>query len=222
MTNEKLSKPKEQCHSFSDSFARLHGVKEAIILKFLAHKVRKSKKLHDGKKWHYDTLDELAKRFPYMSRSTLHEVLKRMAKDGLVEIGNYNRRKYDRTQWFTVPEKYMDAVEEDPRYFNVAVAESHGIAEAVLLANLDYWGRYKIWNTIQDIWQPMIPSVLAEIIPFSKSAIRRALKHLQKTELIIQKAPGTSLYASSEWFSRLKANLPEASAHQLGITESSG
>ncbi len=222
MTSRESKEPIEQRHSFSDSFARTHSVKEAIVLKFLAHKVRKSKKIRDGKKWHYDTIEALAERFPYIPRSTLDDVLKGMAAKRLIEFGNYNKWTGDRTRWYTVPEMYLDAVEEDLRYFDVATARSRGIAEAVILANLDYWGRAKAnifdvnrYNRSKfpdelfidpDVWQPMIPSVLQEMIPFSKSTIRRALKSLLKKGLIVQKEPGSSHYMTEEWLSKLQAN----------------
>ena len=88
-------------HSFSRTVAKEHGEKAAVLLQYLAHHVSKSKHTHGGRKWFYRTLDDLAEVFPYLKRSTIHVILQKLGKEnGPLLIGDYNKKGYDRTNWF--------------------------------------------------------------------------------------------------------------------------
>jgi len=71
-----------------------------VILQYLAHHVAKSKHVHDRKKWFYKTLDDLAVVFPYLKRSTIHDTLKSLKDKGILRIGDFNKKGYDRTCWY--------------------------------------------------------------------------------------------------------------------------
>ena len=86
-----------QIHSFSRTIAKEHGEKAAVMLQYLAHHVSKSKHVHGGKKWFYKTLDDLAVVFPYLKRGTIHDTLKALKDKGLLQIGDFNKKGYDRT-----------------------------------------------------------------------------------------------------------------------------
>ena len=66
-------------HSFSKTLAEVHGISEAIVLKFLAHKTRRSTNIRDEKQWYYDSLDNLREKIPYLGRSTIDDVVKSLA-----------------------------------------------------------------------------------------------------------------------------------------------
>ena len=88
-------------HSFSRTIAKEHGEKAAVLLQYLAHHISKSKHVHGGKKWFYKTLDDLAEVFPYLKRSTIHDILQKLSQEnGPLLIGDYNKKGYDRTNWF--------------------------------------------------------------------------------------------------------------------------
>lgn len=187
MNDNKPQTQKIQAHYFSLEFAAQHGVKEAIVLKFLAHKVRLSKNVRNDKKWFFNPIREVTKRYPYIPKSTMDKLLKRLKADDLVEIGNYNRRGYDRTGWYTVPQEVMDAVEKGKLIrVGVKIAAELGIAAGVLIENLRYWIKRKAAKRkkgdASTVYHKMSPAGLAMDLPcFDQSTIKRALKALAET-----------------------------------------
>ncbi|MBI5821360.1 MAG: hypothetical protein HZA88_20525 [Verrucomicrobia bacterium] len=176
-------------HYFSRKFAEEHGVKEAIVLKFLAHKVRRSKNVRNDKKWFFDPIRELAHRYPYIPKSTMDKILKRLESKKLLEIDNFNRRGYDRTGWYTVPQDALDAVEKRPLIkVDVEVANELGIPAGVLIENLRFWVQQKAKKRKRGdtttIYHEMSPARLAIDLPcFDLSTIKRALKSLVKSSV---------------------------------------
>lgn len=69
--------PKDKAHCFCPLLAAEHGENAAVIFQGLGYKIAKSKKVHDGRKWHYDTLAQLEKRWPYLSDSGIGGILER-------------------------------------------------------------------------------------------------------------------------------------------------
>src|SRR4051794_16172501 len=99
-----ISQPKKQLvHAFPRAYATDYGVNEAIILKWLAHKTRRSKNIRDEKQWFYGTFTEISKRFPYLSKTSVARAIGSLEQAKLIEIGNYNKLKFDRTHWYHVP-----------------------------------------------------------------------------------------------------------------------
>jgi len=176
-------------HYFSRKFAEEHGVKEAIVLKFLAHKVRRSKNVRNDKKWFFDPIRELAHRYPYIPKSTMDKILKRLESKKLLEIDNFNRRRYDRTGWYTVPQDALDAVEKRPLIkVDVEVANELGIPAGVLIENLRYWVETKAKKRKKGdttaVYHEMSPARLAIDLPcFAPSTIKRALKALVESSV---------------------------------------
>ena len=169
----------DQVHSFSRTIAQEHGEKAAVLLQYLAHHVSKSKHLHDGRKWFYKTLDDLAAVFPYLKRSTIHDTLQKLGKaNGPLMIGAYNKKGYDRTCWYAFRDDNLrkTAQSSKPVYFRVDDAVKYGIVAAVLLGNLEHWIREnrKTGPTIH--LAPCIAGELAKHLPFSKATMQRALR----------------------------------------------
>lgn len=169
-------------HYFSLGFAKEHGVPEAIVAKFLGRKVRKSKNRRDGKTWFYDTVRNLAENYPYIRPTTMMDILKRLKRKKLIEVGRYNKLSFDRTCWYTVPQEIMDAVEKNPLIrVDLDVAGTHSICAGVLIAHMRHELIEKPAKTkkpLTDIYMPMSPAVLARCIPFSAKTIKRTLDKL--------------------------------------------
>jgi predicted transcriptional regulator len=180
-----LMKPRP--HSFSRTFAQLHSINEAIVLKHLAYKTQKSTNWKDDRQWYYDTTDTLMKKWPYLGRSTIDDVVKKLARKGMVIIGNYNKRTYDRTRWFHVPEAHWKVVEEEKINFLSSDAETHGVVAAVLMWNLEYWLNKKL--KVGQETHSLNPEKLAEHLPFKASTIKSTLSGLVKSGALI-KVPG--------------------------------
>ena len=87
----------------------LGSVDEAIILQQLNYWLQKSTKVHDGKRWVYNTLDAWMAQFPWIkSKTTLKKHLNKLAKLGLVLKGNYNKAGFDRTAWYSIDYQQLE------------------------------------------------------------------------------------------------------------------
>src|SRR5205085_2941130 len=110
--------------------------KEAIVLKYLSYMIEQSKHPADGVKWYYCTLDKLHEKIPYIPRSSLDDILRKLSKD-VLRVANLNRHQYDKTRWFSIPDKDLrKRCHLDPVRYSVQDALDFGIVEAVLLFNL--------------------------------------------------------------------------------------
>lgn len=60
------------------------------------------KHYHGARWWVYNTAEGWQRNFPFWSISTIRRTLDSLRERGLVQTGNYNQRKYDRTLWYTI------------------------------------------------------------------------------------------------------------------------
>ena len=202
VTEVKKLDPFHECdrkgyHEFSANIAKEFGEREAILLQYLAYRICDKPYAKDGKKWTFGSLSKLAKRYPYIKRSTLGSILNRMESEGLIEIGCFNKWKHDKTQWFHVPQKYLDACEKQKMIkFNSHVAAKYGIPAAVIYHNLVYWiGEQCKKNEGKLPVQSMSPAGLNELLPFfSLNTIKRALKKLVADSVILKTSPEKPSY----------------------------
>src|ERR1039457_6715501 len=161
-----------QIHSFSLTIAEEHGEKAAVLLQYLAHHVSKSKHLHGGKKWFYKTLDDLAVVFPYLKRSTIHAILRKLGKEnGPLIIGDYNKKGYDRTCWYAFADDNTRKQPQSfkPVYFRVEDSVQYGIVAAVLLGNLVHWIGENRKTDPKYTWHAMSLGELSKHLPFDKA-----------------------------------------------------
>ena len=116
----------------------------------------------------------------YLGRSVIYEAIRLLTeKNGPLITGNFNKRKGDKTTWYALrDEDTADLVKKKPLYFRVEDAGLYGIPAAVLLTNLAYHINHNSQNAPGYRFQALSASRLAEILPFSRSTIQRALKHL--------------------------------------------
>lgn len=176
-------------HSFSRALKE-EGYVAAILLKYLAYRVFYSRKQIRGKKWTYETLDELASRYPYLSRSAIDRAL-RQVQGSILEIDTFNKRAGDRTRWYAfVDETWLKTVNSQLVYFRVDDAVKYGVPTAVVLRNITYWvGRNWVHQPGYE-WHRFSATEMAEKLPFSKTVILKALKTLAGVELERRECPG--------------------------------
>jgi len=190
---------KEVVHAFPRAYATTQGVNEAVTLKWLARKTRKSKNPKNGKNWYYGTLTEITTRFPYLSRSSIGRAIETLETAGLVEISNYNRLKIDKTQWYHVPQPHRDEAEKDLIKFDRGVATAHSILAGVLVQNLRHHLREKRKKR-KPLEQEMSAVVLNKALPFfSVSTIKRCLRELVKAKLVIRTKENEPVYTLPEF-----------------------
>ena len=84
------------------SLARELGLNEAIMLQQIHYWLLKSGNEFEGAKWFYKTLEEWQTEFPFWSAMTIRRTLGSLEKQKIIKIGNYNKKKFDKTKWYTI------------------------------------------------------------------------------------------------------------------------
>lgn len=103
-------------HVFDVDDAIKYGMEKAVILQNMRFWLEKNKangkNLHDGYYWTYNSVEAFYELFPYFkSQGVIQRLLKSMEKDGLLLVGNYNKKSYDRTKWYSMPEYCVESVD---------------------------------------------------------------------------------------------------------------
>lgn len=78
------------------------GITEALVFQQLHFWLGIRSHYHQGTRWSYNTYENWVERMAVFSRSTIHRALKTLTDLGLIETGNFNKHKYDRTVWYTI------------------------------------------------------------------------------------------------------------------------
>lgn len=84
------------------SLAKEIGLNEAIMLQQMHYWVLKSSNEFKGVKWFYKTLEEWQTEFPFWSVMTIRRTLGSLEKQKIIKIGNFNKKKFDKTKWYTI------------------------------------------------------------------------------------------------------------------------
>ena len=97
-------------HYFCKEFAVAYGMPEAVLFYHIAFWTFENKKneinSHDGRHWMYGSIRELHETtHPYLSENQIRDALKRLEAEGLILTGCYNKKKYDRTKWYTLSDE---------------------------------------------------------------------------------------------------------------------
>lgn len=96
-------------HSFDVDVAAKYGIKEAILLHHIHFWITKNRAnkahIHDDKVWTYNSYEAFCELFPYLNRDQIKRVLANLKNEKLIETGNFNKNKFDRTNWYCLTEK---------------------------------------------------------------------------------------------------------------------
>lgn len=88
--------------------ASVIGLNEAIILQQLNYWLHsKSAKPVNGKTWIYNSMKSWHQQFPFWSLDTIKRAFEELEKMNLIETGNFNKLKFDRTKWYSINEKEL-------------------------------------------------------------------------------------------------------------------
>ena len=86
--------------------ASIIGLNESIVLQqihyWLIINEKKNQNYEDKRYWMFNTYAELQKQFPFWNEKTIKRIVANLKKDGYLLIGNYNKYKYDRTNWYSI------------------------------------------------------------------------------------------------------------------------
>ena len=194
------NQPNDKAHCFCPVLAKQYGEEAAVILQGLGYKVAKSSKIRNDRKWHYDTLEALQKRWPYLSRSGIHGILEEQLTAGNVFKGNYNKNSFDRTGWYSVTEVLQKrAMQNDGKlWFDVPAAKlSKSIVAGTLYHNLRYHLLVFLASNPDFAGIPyhqVNKAELARILPWSESTVKREYKELVTHNLISQNPENAKQY----------------------------
>ena len=97
-------------YMFHKEIAEEFGLAEATLFYHIAYWVRRNRKehrnYHDGKYWTYNSAQELADgTHTFLSVHQIRRALHHLIDEGMMEVGRYNKRNYDRTYWYTLTPK---------------------------------------------------------------------------------------------------------------------
>lgn len=90
------------------SLAREIGLNEAIMLQQMHYWLLKSSNEFEGVKWFYKTLEDWQTEFPFWSTMTIRRTLTNLEKQKVIRIGNFNKKKFDKTKWYTIEYKCVN------------------------------------------------------------------------------------------------------------------
>lgn len=84
--------------------AKVLGLNEAIVLQQIHYWLQPERNPHmiEGTPWIYNSLSEWKTQFPFWSESTIYRTLDSLESKHLIKVGNFNKRKGDRTKWYTI------------------------------------------------------------------------------------------------------------------------
>jgi hypothetical protein len=106
-----------QTYSFNVEVAEAYGIEESIMIKSFQYWIGKNataqKNSHDGFTWTYNSAGALTDRFPFWSERQIRRILKSLIDRGVLQSGNYNKKQYDRTAWYSFKDevKWLQATE---------------------------------------------------------------------------------------------------------------
>jgi hypothetical protein len=93
-------------HSFDPDIAEKVGVNAAVIYQNLVFWIEKNqandKHFHEGKYWTYNSISAFEQMFSYLTTSQIRTAIKHLLESGLIVEGNFNKKGYDRTKWYSV------------------------------------------------------------------------------------------------------------------------
>lgn len=84
------------------------GLDTAVFLDYVAHWIhlnsanKQPRNYHEGRYWTYNTLEALHSIFPGWPSETIRNIVRKCVKHGLLIVGNFNKKKYDRTNWYSL------------------------------------------------------------------------------------------------------------------------
>ena len=85
------------------------GDKPAMFIRQLHYWLEKSKHKYHGKKWVYNTYEGWKENFPWLSVRTIQRMVYELEQLGLIETGDFNKMKYDKTKWYTINYEVLGA-----------------------------------------------------------------------------------------------------------------
>lgn len=118
MTNKELLTSEETRRTaFSPELAKRIGLNECIFLSQLQYWINMKEKnddmstFRDGRMWVYNSYEEWMRQLPFFSERTLRRAIRKLEKSGILLIGNYNKKGFDKTSWYAIDYDALNAAD---------------------------------------------------------------------------------------------------------------
>lgn len=95
---------------FLPSLAKEIGLSEAILLQKIHGWLQCTPHDADDKRWVYNTYKSWQQQLPFMTELTIKRAVKKMVDLGILEVGNFNKTKFDRTNWYSINYDKIDEI----------------------------------------------------------------------------------------------------------------
>lgn len=63
---------------------------------------------YEGRYWSFNSIKDFVNYFDFWSVKNIRTIIKHCEQEGLILIGNFNRKKYDQTLWYTLTDKALE------------------------------------------------------------------------------------------------------------------
>lgn len=104
-------------HLFNVDEAVKYGVEKAVIIYNLRYWLEKNKandtNKHDGYYWTYNSAKAFSELFPYFKERKIARLLTQLEEENVILAGHFNKKGYDRTKWYSMPEFAVETQEDD-------------------------------------------------------------------------------------------------------------
>jgi hypothetical protein len=117
-------------HAFNVELATKYGIDEAILIAHfqywinLNHRTNKNK--IEGRTWTFQTRKDIAAHFPYWDENKVKRLVARLLKLKVILIGNFNKKSFDKTNWYAFVDQKMFTMDENDQSMDENV---HGVDE---------------------------------------------------------------------------------------------
>ena len=204
---------------FNVEIAKRYGVENAVFIQNLCFWIMKNKanKKHhyEGKYWTYNSTKAYAEIFPFWTERQVRRIIDNLKKQKVIECGNFNKKGYDRTYWYTV----NDSVYNICLNGQMDVTESsNGCDETVApipyinTDNKTYINILEHWNSKNIVkhtdTENMIKSINAALKKYGKELIIEAIdnystiyhdktyfyKHIFRLDIFLKQANGITYF----------------------------
>lgn len=96
--------------------AKKYGINCAIVLHTITFFVLKNKKdnrnKHNGKFWTFNTYADWAELMPFFTEHQVKNALNKLRTHGAIVVDKYNRKGYDKTNWYSVSNEVLQDAEK--------------------------------------------------------------------------------------------------------------
>lgn len=112
---------------FDSKIAEIFGVNEAIFIQniffWINHNAYNNRHKYEGKFWTYNTKEAFVKHFPFWTYAQVKNIIKKLVKNEVLFIGNFNENSWDKTSWYTLNEEVVNFLKNDENTSKNALAK---------------------------------------------------------------------------------------------------